>query len=78
MPSISFLPPEAESPVAGSKTPILMTFSPELEPPVDASEPEPETEPEPAFPPQPARAPIRRAADRADARIRFMFILLSF
>ena len=28
----------------------------------------------PPVPPQPARAPIRRAADRADARIRFMFM----
>ena len=34
IPSISFLPPEAESPEAGSNTPILTTFSPEAAPEV--------------------------------------------
>ena len=56
MPSISFLPPEAESPVAGSNTPILTTLSPLLS--VDP-EPEPELE-----------QPAARAKIMAQARSR--------
>ena len=74
IPSISFLPPEAESPEAGSNTPILTTLSPSEAPEPVGAEPEAEPEPEPE---QPARADRSSAAESADARNFFMFILLS-
>ena len=65
MPSISFLPPEAESPEAGSNTPILTVFSPEpVSPAASLVSPE-------LLEPQAARDSVMAMA-RTNARIFFI------
>ena len=71
IPSISFLPPEAESPVEGSKTPILTTLSPEAAvlPAEEVDVPDAVDED-----PQPPSAETQMAAAAASATNRLLFI----
>jgi len=74
MPSISFLPPEAESPEAGSNTPILITLPPAVpEPPLPASLGLPLL---PELPPQAARLRTMASVSSRANSFFILFILL--
>ena len=74
MPSISFLPPEAESPVEGSKTPMRITLSPLCAAGAVASGlPDSGAALEGGVLEQPARMVRAREQERANARNFFMF-----
>jgi hypothetical protein len=75
MPRVSFFPPEAESPVEGSKTPILMTSPDAAAAPLPVLPAPPEVEEAPDEPPQAVRPSTIAPVNKATINFFMIFLL---